>query len=363
MNAILGFSDLLQDMELTREEKADYIGRVRRNGTQLLAIIDDILDLAKFEAGKIPLTLQAVSIEAVVSDCMAMVRTGATTKNLHLESSTSPRVPTHTYSDPVRLKQILSNLLTNSVKFTEHGHVSLNIAFEPDINDPPNGRLVFDIEDTGIGISTTDALKIFLPFGQADTSHIRRYGGTGLGLVIAKRLANALGGDVTLIRNTPGRGSCFRLTLIHDGTRLKENSVDGGKANATLTEPRNQLAGIRILLAEDTVDSQLMVEAFLRGEGAHLDIVSSGAEAIEKAGTGVYDLILMDIQMPEVDGLEATRHLRAAGYRRPIVALTAHAFRDEIDKSLLAGCNDHVTKPITRAALIEKILQHTRLAN
>ena len=255
------------------------------------------------------------------------------------------------------------NLVGNAIKFTEVGEVRLVVSV--DSNSPP--RLRFDVVDTGIGLSSEALSRLFQPFTQADSSTARRFGGTGLGLTITQRLAEMLGGSV-VVRSLPGQGSTF--SLLVDPGDLPESSFVVRSPLATIATTVNvsscpaQLAGVHVLLADDGPDNQRLISALLRASGAEVEVVENGALAVHRmqANSLGYDLVLMDMQMPVLDGYEATKKLRGLGYSGPIVALTAHAMSGDREKCLAVGCTDYASKPITRAQLVQLVARHVSVA-
>ena len=356
MNAILGFGDLLMDDGLTEAERLDYASRIRGNGDQLLQLIDDILDLSKIEAGKVRIEKLRFSIAELVNEVAQQLRPLAERKNLALEVEFRTPVPQVIYSDPVRLKQILTNLIGNAIKFTQAGRIEVRLSFEKRF-------LAIEVEDTGLGISSASQRELFRPFHQGDGSITRRFGGTGLGLALSRRLAAALEGSLSLARSEPGKGSCFRLNIetgdvsgVLFVTSPKDLSPVRSRPALKVAGARvKKLQGVKLLLAEDSSENETLIRLYLEREGAELTAVRNGQEAVETAASRDFDLVLMDIQMPEMDGLEATRRLRAGGFSKPILALTAHALREEVERSLQAGCDAHLTKPIERSSLVDAI--------
>ena len=279
-------------------------------------------------------------------------------------------MPETIQSDPTRLRQILINLVGNAVKFTETGRIQLIMRLQ-DANSS-NPKLKFDVIDTGIGMSEEQAEKLFQPFTQADSSTTRQFGGTGLGLSISKRLAMQLGGDVS-VTSKPGQGSTFSVTVTTgslEGVRMLENPTESSlksRARTPQTPRRDQQKlSCRILLAEDGPDNQRLISFILKKAGAEVTVAKNGRIAVETAliaeseGTP-FDVILMDMQMPVLDGYDATRQLRKAGYSKPIIALTAHAMNSDRQKCLKAGCDDFASKPIEREKLIQLIAEHVEM--
>ena len=356
MTALVGYTELLGDPDLSPAERAEGLATVRRNGEHLMTIVNDILDLSKIESGRMTIERMACSPFALVAEVAAVLRPRAAHDGLDVEVGYRSPLPETIETDPTRLRQILLNLVGNAIKFTPRGSVRLEVGPVEDT------RLCFEVIDTGIGLDAEQQARLFTAFSQADASTTRRFGGTGLGLAISKRLAGMLGGDLR-VRSVPGEGSTFTLTIDVGslaGVRLLDRPPDVPAA-AERREPSahapQALRG-RILLAEDGLDARRLLARHLRAAGAEVETAENGLVACElalraaEAGTP-YDLILMDMQMPELDGYAAAARLRAAGYRGPIVALTAHAMEDERARCLGAGCDGFAAKPILRRTLIE----------
>jgi PAS domain S-box-containing protein len=361
MTAILGFADILA--ENPRNEEAAEAARImKRNGAHLLGLINDILDLSKIEAGKQTVERVRCSPRGLLEEVLSTMRVRADAKALPLSLEYVGPVPPQIHTDPTRLRQILVNLLGNAIKFTEAGGVRLVV--RTDVSPAGEAVLCCDVIDTGIGMSHEQMKALFQPFSQADTSACRRFSGTGLGLAISKRLAGMLGGDIT-VASVLGQGSTFRVTIatgpLDDGSAAPAASVTATPAAASAVEPELHC---KLLLAEDGPDNQRLIAFVLRKAGAEVKVVDDGREALEQAlaqaaqGTP-FDLILMDMQMPELDGYGATRELRRQGYRGPIVALTAHAMTEDRQKCLDAGCDDYLAKPIDRRALLQLVARYT----
>ncbi|RYZ56791.1 MAG: response regulator, partial [Proteobacteria bacterium] len=323
----------------------------------LTRIIDDILDLAKVESGKLETEEIEFSIYDLVNDIMDLFRESVKAKGIDLVLSVSSDIPRRIVSDPTRLRQILINIVGNAVKFTDEGQVEIFIR-SSELN---NGKKLFkvNIVDSGVGISAEQRDKLFQPFVQADNSMTRKYGGTGLGLVLSQRLAKALGGDVSLLEANGRKGSAFEFTFVADlpkdlGLPKVLQSAPGLEASKAALP----LYGINVLLAEDSPDNQLLVRRVLIKNGATVDSAVNGVEAFRMGLMGDYDLVLMDIQMPYMDGYEATKALREAGFHKPIIALTAHAMAEERARTHAAGCNGHLTKPLNAKELLETIAKN-----
>lgn len=365
MTAILGFNDVLGHT-IERPEEIDAVQTIRRNGEYLLELINDILDLSKIEAGR--LTLEQIDVLPVklVADVITLMRVRAQAKGLQLQVHYATPVPETIQTDPTRLRQILINLIGNAIKFTDHGAVRFEIRLRQEADQPQ--RLQFDVIDTGIGMTEEQIGRLFRPFTQADSSTTRKYGGTGLGLSICHRLVQMLGGALT-VTSQPGAGTTFTVTIttgpVAAGHLLKPND-DSGTVVAPVELPTPQLAGsARVLLAEDGPDNQRLIKYMLNKAGIDVVCVDNGEQACELALSSAalgtpFDLVLMDMQMPILDGYSATRRLREFGYGQPVVALTAHAMSGDREKCLAAGCNDYTVKPINRENLLRIVAEHVR---
>ena len=358
LTAINGFAELLLNPERTREERLADARVIRRNGEHLLTLINDILDLSKIEAGKMSVERILCSPAAVVGEVCSMLRVRAAEKGLKLDVDFVGPIPKQIKTDPTRLRQVLINLIANAIKFTREGGVRLAVSIQPTFRST-NPLLEVKIVDTGIGISREQQASLFQPFVQGDAAITRQYGGSGLGLAISQHFARALGGDIALT-SEPGRGSTFTVTV--GAGILSEAEVDEHPEQAS--DPQENFAGPRVrikgsvLVAEDGIDNQALIATKLRETGLTVEIVSNGQLACERAlaAAGIgrpFDLILMDVSMPVMDGYTATLHLRGKGYRGPVIALTANAMERDRSKCLGAGCNDFVTKPIQMKKLFK----------
>jgi len=360
MTAIIGFSDLLRQETVAPVDRDEYIGIIQENGRVLLQLINDILDLSKIEAGGTAVEHLPCSPWQIATEVCSLLRVRAEAKSLAINVQYHHPLPETVLTDPTRLRQILVNLVGNAIKFTEHGSVRLDVSFLP----TPRPTLTVAVSDTGLGILPESLPKLFKPFSQADSSMSRRFGGTGLGLAISQRLAEMLGGKIR-VESVPGQGSKFTLSItvgLPPGVAMLEAAPSVPEKPAPPQETPGALSG-RVLLAEDGVDNRRILTLILAKAGLKVDVAVNGREACSMAeqsrGAGTpYDLILMDIQMPEMDGYEATRRLRQSGWSEPIVALTAHATTGDRQRCLEAGCDDYLSKPVTRQRLLEVVGQH-----
>jgi len=347
MNGVIGMTDLLKSGGLSSEQ-AQTVDVIQRSGQALLRVIDDILDFSKVEAGMV--TIESVSFEVrpVIAAVIDLLLPGASQKNVRLTATTGPDVPRYLRGDPLRLRQVLLNILGNALKFTEHGGVTLEV----DAGAP--GRLRVEVTDSGVGIEPARLGAMFTSFTQADASTTRRFGGTGLGLAISRGLVEAMGGGIE-VTSVVGRGSCFTIDLpLVPGlppADIEPASVDRGPVHRML----------QVLVAEDNEINQRVVRAMLRRQGHRCDIVTNGQQAIDAVMRQSYDLVLMDCHMPELDGRDATRLIRklpGPKARVPVVALTASALEEDLALCLKAGMDAVLTKPLTMgalAALLERV--------
>lgn len=343
LTSILGYAELLRDPRTPEAERAEYAGIIHNNGTHLLQLINDLLDLAKLDAGRMTVSRVACSPAEIVEQTVQLLRPAAERKRLALEYVVHDGVPRSIESDPDRLRQVLVNLAGNAVKFTFSGGVRIEVHAEGRADRPSAIR--FEVHDSGIGIDEETLARLFTPFVQAETATTRRFGGTGLGLAISNDLARLLGGRIT-VQSQRAQGSVFTLRL-----NLPESRSDESWVALDAAQP---LRGVRVLLAEDGDDNRRLLTHLLRAAGAHVETARNGFEACShvEATRAPFSVILMDLQMPELDGLGAVRRLRAAGCRTPIVALTANNRPNDRDACIEAGCDDYLVKPIERAKLI-----------
>jgi PAS domain S-box-containing protein len=356
MNSIIGFSDLLAEEDLTAEQ-AKYVQTVRRSAQSLLALINDVLDFSKIEAGKLDVEMVACDVTKLTEEVKVLMEGQANKKGLDFAIHFG-RIANCIYTDPVRVRQCLLNLASNAVKFTEHGHVYINVRIEGNEKE----WIRFEVEDSGIGIAADKQDMIFESFSQAESNTSNKFGGTGLGLAITRRLTKLLGGTIQ-VHSEVGKGSVFSIILP---TGLDMSSTDITDTDTT-ADSREHVQGKQdkpkcsgnILVAEDEASSQLLMDLLLRKTGAKVEIVSSGSKVLERVSSGKFDLILMDMQLPVMDGFEVAKQLRADGVDTPIIAVTADVRKGMQNKCIGAGCNEYISKPIARKQLyklIEKYL-------
>jgi signal transduction histidine kinase/ActR/RegA family two-component response regulator len=359
MNGVVGMTQLLEQSELSPEQR-EYVRTISRSGDHLLALINDILDFSKIEAGKLTLERVAIDLRAVVSDVCGALKTLSSAKQLHFEYRVDGSVPERVWGDHLRLRQVLVNLVSNAIKFTESGSVSVEVRLESR-GEP--GRVCFEVRDTGIGISDAQRKALFRAFTQADTSTTRRYGGTGLGLAICKQLVELMNGELD-VESAPGKGSRFWFVLPlpaapASSTRPPAEAPQGVAAPPRVVAPQapNADGSVHLLVVDDNELNREVLAHLARKLGYTVELAAGGQEAVERVAAGQeFSAILMDCQMPDVDGYQATRAIRklqveSERARTPIVAVTAHALQGEQEKVLDAGMDDYMTKPVRQETL------------
>lgn len=363
MNAILGFTEILrrQGEEADSEERNDYLETIHRSGQHLLGLINDILDLSKIEANRMELDIVEESPHQIIAEAISVMRVPALQKGLTLDYSWNGPVPSAVQTDPSRLRQLLINLIGNAIKFTRHGGVKVNVELT-DLDTEPCLRL--EVLDTGIGIPKQKLAEIFKPFSQADVSTTREFGGTGLGLTISRRIAEALGGRLEVC-SEPGQGSVFAVVVpvgkletleLRSSPPIADIVLNRDTAN--FDEQLPIIDGASILLVEDGVTNRRMVKLILKSHNVTVTEAENGEIGVELASNRDFDIILMDMQMPVKDGYTATAELRQKGLQTPIIALTAHAMKGDREKCMSAGCTDYLTKPITEERLIKSLCKY-----
>ena len=354
IGAILGFTEIMRTQELEPSERNKYLDTVIRNGKSLIRIIDDILDLSKIEAGKFEMQMTQVIVQNLLQEVLAMFFDRAATKNIELKYDASGIEDLVIVTDAVRTRQVLVNLIGNAIKFTSTGAVKVSCRAES--VGGTRKKIIFTIEDSGIGMTDDQADRLFKPFTQADITSTRRFDGTGLGLALSKNLAHALGGDVKIIYCELNKGCVFEFSFQAEdaANQLIVPAV------SSVAKMKRALAGLKVLAVDDSPDNRELIKMILSNSGLEVTEAESGEAAIEQAFKDHYDIVLMDIQMPGLDGYGALAELRKRGFQEPILALTAHAMKEEKDRALAAGFADHVTKPINSTILLESIQTHVK---
>lgn len=340
MNAIMALTDLLLRDELERRQR-ECLETIRDSSHGLLVLLDDLLDLSKVEAGAMRLDAIDFRPREVLTQLERLLAARAAAKGIRLELTQDPSVPEVLHGDPLRITQVLTNLVGNSIKFTAQGTVAARLRWNAPI-------LVIEVSDTGIGMTPDQMGTLFQPFSQADPSTTRRFGGTGLGLAIVKRLCELHGGDVR-VTSQPGVGSVFTATLQCTlGQTQLGQTQPARESDPVRSEPVQPLEGLRVLVAEDNAINQLVAKRLLERLGVGFEMVANGLEAINRVTNGTWDVVLMDIQMPHLDGIEATRRIRSLGVVQPvIIALSASAMEEDQVAARNAGVDDFLSKPIT----------------
>ena len=353
LGAIMGFLSLLRDPKIAPADNDRYLSIIDRNSHQLLRIIDDVLDLSKVEAGKLDVERIEFSLPELLADFASLMGLRARSKGVRFEVEALTPIPNLVVSDPTRVRQILANVVGNAIKFTAHGTVTLSVSVT-------GKRLSFRVRDTGIGISSEQRTRLFQPFAQAESATTRTFGGTGLGLVLTRRLSELLGGHFNLTESEQGVGSVFEAVVEVEVPERARWIDDPGALFRTATERSSsttdiRLDGLSVLVVEDSPDNQTLLLKILEGAGARVRVEGDGDAGLRAALADPYDAIVLDIQMPRLDGHEVVRLLRAREFRGPVIALTAHAMKEERERALDSGFDHFLAKPIDRASLLRTI--------
>jgi signal transduction histidine kinase/DNA-binding NarL/FixJ family response regulator len=357
LTAIIGFSNSLSDESLSETDINVATSSIVRNSHHLMNIINDILDLAKIEQQTFELEQVEFDLLNLLVEVEESVSLQAIEKNLWFNVNIQFPIPQNITCDPTWVKQVLLNLASNALKFTNEGGIDINVGYQAG-----ESAITIDVIDTGIGITPAQQKKIFEPFSQADTTTTRRYGGTGLGLTICTELAQLMQGELTL-HSVPGHGCrfsfAFAITPINEADIINDISQVSASQDTAEQLPL-LIPGLRghVLVAEDSPDTQNLVTWYIKKTGAQVTFVNNGQLAVEKAMAETFDLVLMDIQMPIVDGIEATALLRQIGFQKPIIAFTANAEKHSLDNALAAGCDGHITKPIDQVLFFKVLAEY-----
>lgn len=356
---IMGFVDILNSAELSSEEKDNNMAIIKRNCRQLLNLIDDILDISKIEAGHVKIRKEFINTAELLKDLKAILDLKAEDKKIQCEISITGKIPAHFFTDPTRLRQILLNICGNAIKFTRFGKVQLECFYK-------NEMAFFRVSDSGPGIAADQSDKLFKPFFQVDSSETREFGGTGLGLALSQKLARTLGGDLILEKSVINEGSTFLVSLQAgniDSIEFIDSISSENKSQTLLVANQSQasydLKNKSILIVDDSPDNRLLISFMLKKIGAKVDTAFDGKNALSMAAIKAYDMILMDLQMPNMGGYEAVTTLRQSGFDKPIIALTAHAMKDEKVKCLANGFSAYLTKPVDKNLLITTMSSFT----
>ncbi|MFZ4441231.1 MAG: response regulator, partial [Syntrophales bacterium] len=346
MSGVLGMTGLLLNTPLTSQQR-NYAEKIQKSGTSLLAVINDILDFSKIEAGKMALESIPFSVAAVISNVVNLFEPLAAEKRVELYTALDPELPDALLGDPQRLTQVLSNLVGNAVKFTQAGFIRLTAKVRQ--RTGADAELEISVQDTGIGMTGEELSRLFKSFSQADASMTRRFGGTGLGLVISRSMVELMGGTLN-VESASSKGSLFTILISFPVvTELASTDLKSAPVHSQIFQPA-RFTGVQALVVEDHAINREIVVELLRQLGIEAEAAVNGREAVAMVRAKEYDIVLMDIQMPEMDGIKATREIRkverAGVDRMPIIAMTAHALAGDREKSLAAGMNDHISKPI-----------------
>ena len=347
MNAIMGFTDLLSEDSLTESERSRLVKSVHDSSTQLMHLIESMLDMSAIQSGQLRVNIDQCNFHTILTDIKADTTAFALSKNLELNIDLDDSSPTWITTDAKRIEQILYNLIENAIKFTNEGHIDIRSKLSED-----KGSLNITITDTGIGISPQDQRSIFDPFRQAEENLTRSFGGAGLGLAISRDLARVLGGDVT-VESTVGKGSTFTLTIAPGEIRYDLPSSSTATGQSTHTTLKSN----KILIVDDAKDNRILLQHFFKKTAAQIEFAQDGQQAIDAINAAIesdspFDLVLMDMQMPVLDGYHATVQLRKQGITTPIIAVTSHALEGDREHCLEAGCNEYMSKPVNKSDLI-----------
>lgn len=355
LGAVIGFAELLLESKSIGDDDREHVQTIIRNGRQLLKLVNEILDLSRIESKKFILEKSQFPIQQLINDVTTLLKFQAENKGLDFQIQCSNNLVPAIVSDPTRLRQILINVIGNAIKFTERGRVNVQVSSSIDTDDSRMCWLRVRVEDTGIGIRPDEVGRLFQTFSQADSSTRKRFGGTGLGLYLAKRMAQALGGNLILERSVPGVGSVFVIT-IHAELAQGYVTVES-EAGEVAPEPTT-VKQLNILIVDDSPDNRELIGRFVTKMGHTAEFAENGRIGVTKALADDFDVILMDVQMPEMDGIEAVKMLREKGYHKPIVALTAHAMKGDRELCLRSGFDDYLVKPVNRQSLREALSKH-----
>jgi PAS domain S-box-containing protein len=358
LGAMLGFAEMLTEEQNLTTEQRGGVSTIIRNGRQLLRIVDEILDLSKVESERLSIEQVEFSLPDLLEDISTLLSHQAHDKGLRFLVRTPGRLPRRIISDPTRLRQILINIIGNAIKFTDTGSVEVIVELLQAPHEQQKRILQVQVVDTGIGISEEQAKILFRPFTQADDSTTRKFGGTGLGLFLSRNLTRLLGGDLILSESTPGKGSKFILTVAVEPVKEKAQS----QVRPQNLIPEDEVIPVRgkVLVVDDVSDNRILIKHYVTRLGLKVEMAATGEEGLQKIRHEPFDVVLMDIQMPGMDGFEAVQKLREEHYQGPVIALTAHAMKGDREKCLDAGFDDYLCKPVSKASLEETLHKYVK---
>ncbi len=350
--AVMGFADMLARGEIPAAETDECAASIRRNGNLLIRLIDDILDLSMIEANRLEMEIENHSLKELMTDIESTLAFKAREKGIELQFHKPTFHKMGHLFDPIRMKQIFLNIIGNAIKFSHRGEVIVEV--EITAKDDKHDLLSVIVTNEGEGISIEQASRLFQPFGQADATVKRKFGGSGLGLVISRQLARVMKGDVILL-NAGGTGAKFQITAILERSKFSNEALELKRSSFEAEKLTMTFPGKRLLIVDDARDNLVLLDLFLRGTEMKITTAVNGLDAVELTKQNKYDMILMDIHMPVMDGLEATEIIRRSGIKIPILALTAYANKTEYEKCRTAGCNDALIKPLSKNSLLKTI--------
>ncbi len=362
MTAILGYAEILAKSEANEEEKVKAARVIDQNASYLMALIDEVLDISKLSSGNFEFDIEKTDVSNIVNEVYSLLNVKAHEKGLKLKLENFNSFPEFIFTDPKRFKQILINILGNAIKFTDEGEVNFKVGYK-------DGNLKVIIEDQGIGIEKDKLESLFRPFHQADTSVSRKYGGTGLGLVISKGFAQGLGGDVRILNTEVGKGTSIEISLnagldgMERDVKFQQKISTNICPNPNESSSLKKLDGKRVLIVDDVVENCQLFSLYLEKAGAETMIANSGTEALKVLNNSLeperdFDVVLLDLQMPEMDGFQVIQNIQKSNFNIPVLALTAHASKEEQVKTKNAGFAFHITKPVRANELIQIVSNH-----
>lgn len=366
LNAISGFSEILSSEEVAENDKRAYLGTIQKNSQFLGSLINDILDFSKIEAGKIKFESKEINLLETLQESVQTAQVNILNKSVQILLEPLPKdMPKFIKIDPLRFRQILLNMISNSIKFTPNGFVKIALTYQKtefNKQQDESGILNIHVQDTGIGMTQEQVQQLFKPYYQADLNTSRKFGGTGLGLSIAKQLAKLMGGDIQLERTAPGQGCDFLISIKISAAAAFSDDLKRLPPSETFKKIFENclLEGKKILVVDDSLDNLVLVSRIISKVGGCVETAEDGIQGVEKVSKGEYDVVLMDLEMPRMDGLEALHQIRSLGINTHIIALTGHAFEEDRTRCLEAGFDDYICKPIDKSALIQSVLKNLK---